>query len=93
MACDGQGAHVLAPPPKSNGMMLQTSLARPEFGGPLDQSTPVESGPLVVVPKVMTVLRPGLFALTVFSASTTRCRTVALRPLGVLDVDVEGLQP
>ena len=44
------------------------------------------------MPKVRYVVMPGLFCSTIFSASTIRCRTVALRRTPVLDVDVDRLQ-
>ena len=64
-------------PSKSNGMTVQPSLASPAAAPFLMRSLPLASGPFGVVPMVTYVTMPGLLVLTIFSALTTRCRTVA----------------
>ena len=55
--------------------MVQASTVSPEDAARLMR---LVSGPLCPVPMVIYTFRPGLPALTVFSASTVRCCTVAL---------------
>src|SRR6266540_3218491 len=68
---------VASEPPKSNGMMVNTSMLAPSAAAWLTSRVPQNVGPVVLVPNVMIVLIPGLFCLTIFRAPRIRSCTAS----------------
>src|SRR6266508_643953 len=77
-----------APPPKSNGMMVNTSMFAPSAAAWLISRVPQKLGPVVDVPKVTIVLIPGLFCLTILRAPRIRSCTVAFSNSSVFSMSM-----
>src|SRR5882757_10402340 len=80
--------YMSAPPPKSNGMMVNTSMLAPSAEARSMSRLPQEVGPVVDVPKVMIVRRLGLLALTIGRAFRMRSWTTSFSNSSVFSMSM-----